>query len=95
MKALENLFFGNNIPFTLPALDRAENRRLSSALEEVEDPLYDSMSAEQKKLYNQYHDRLAELTESELRDAFIRGFRMGVQVILEALEDEKAPAAEA
>ena len=42
MKTLENLFFGNEIPFELPSLDREEYHRLVEELGEFEDPLFES-----------------------------------------------------
>ena len=46
------------------------------------------MNPEQKKLYNQYVDHCTELTSMQERDAFIRGFRLGVQFLLESLMEE-------
>lgn len=87
MKALEDIFFGNNIPFESPALDPNEYQRLSAEILKVELPLFKSMSKEQKELYNQYVDRCADLTDMEERDAFVRGFRLGVRLLLESLTD--------
>lgn len=87
MKTLEDLFFGRNIPFDSPALDPDEYRRLTAEILKVEMPLFKSMSKEQKELYNQYVDRCADLTDMEERDAFVRGFRFGVRLLLESLTD--------
>lgn len=88
MKALENLFFGYNIPFEAPSLDPDEYCRLSQKIQESENPLWKSMNPEQKKLYNQYVDSCSELTSLQERDAFICGFRLGVQFLLESLIQE-------
>ena len=85
MKALEDLFFGYNIPFEAPSLDPDEYCRLSQKIQESENPLWKSMNPEQKKLYNQYSEHCAELTSMQERDAFIRGFRLGVRLLLESL----------
>lgn len=37
----------------------------------------------------EHHDRRSILTIHEERDAFIRGFRLGVQILSEALKEEK------
>ncbi len=88
MKALEDLFFGYNIPFEAPSLDPDEYCRLSQKIQESENPLWKSMSPEQKKLYNQYSEHCSELISMQERDAFIRGFRLGVQFLLESLIQE-------
>ncbi|MBO5127650.1 MAG: hypothetical protein J6D10_08775 [Clostridia bacterium] len=88
MKALENLFFGYNIPFEAPSLDPDEYHRLNEKIQESENPLWKSMNPEQKKLYNQYVEYCAELTSMQERDAFIRGFRLAVQFFLESLTQE-------
>ena len=88
MKALENLFFGYNIPFEAPSLDPDEYHRLNEKIQESENPLWKSMNPEQKKLYNQYVEYCAELTSMQERDAFIRGFRLAVQFLLESLMEE-------
>ncbi len=51
MKTLENLFFGNEIPFELPPLDREEYHRLIEELDEIEDPLLEQLTKEQQQLY--------------------------------------------
>ena len=88
MKTIEDLFFGRNIPFESPALDPDEYRRLIDEILEFETPMLRSMNEEQKKLYNGYHSRRSALTIAEERDAFIRGFRLGVRIFLESLTDE-------
>lgn len=87
MKTLEDLFFGKNIPYDSPSIDPEEYRRLTAGISEVEILLYRSMSKEQKELYNQYVDRCADLADAESRDAFVRGFRLGVRLLLESLTD--------
>ncbi len=92
MKTLEDLFFGNDIPFEKPAIDRDEYRRLVEKIMETETPLRNSMTGEQLSLFEEYHDRRSDLTVSELRDAFVRGFRLGARVMLETLGSEQTQA---
>ena len=87
MKTIEDLFFGRNIPYDSPSLDPAEYRRLADKIAEAELPLYRSMTVEQKDLCNRYVDRCADLADAESRDAFVRGFRLGVRLLLESLVD--------
>ncbi len=94
MKTLENLFFGNEIPFELPAIDREEYHRLVEELGEFEDPLFESLTKEQRQLYENCQNIRMNIAISQLRDTFIRGFRMGARMMLEVLSDEKNTAAE-
>ncbi len=87
MKTLEDLFFGNDIPFAAPALNPDEYHRLITDILEMETPLLASMTPEQRSLYERYHSSRSALTISEQRDAFVRGFRLGVRVLLESLTD--------
>lgn len=89
MKMIEDLFFGNYIPFEMPSINHEEWRELIRKLSEKEKPLRDSMTEEQIKLFEEYREQHLDVTISELRDAFIRGFRMGARVMLEVLEEEK------
>ena len=93
MKTLEDLFFGNDIPFQQPALDPDEYHRLVEKILEAETPLRVSMTDDQRKLFEEYHTRRSDLTVSELRDAFVRGFRLGARVMLETLGSTQTPAA--
>jgi len=94
MKTLEDLFFGNNIPFQLPAIDRETYRCLIEQYEKVDKPFRESMTEEQEKLYEESMNAYQDLVSSNLCDAFIRGFRMGARVMLEVLGDERSTVGE-
>ena len=94
MKTLEDLFFGNNIPFQLPAIDRENYRCLIDQYEKIDKPFRESMTEEQEKLYEESMNAYQDLVSSNLRDAFIRGFRMGARVMLEVLGDERSTVGE-
>ncbi|MBO4931975.1 MAG: hypothetical protein J6I42_07305 [Clostridia bacterium] len=93
MKTIENLFFGNEIPFELPPLDREEYHRLVEELDEFEDPLLEQLTKEQRQLYEDCQDIRMDISIAQMRDAFVRGFRMGVRIILDVVrEPEKKTA---
>lgn len=89
MKTIKDLFFANNIPFELPALDEEEWQCLTQRFSEKETPFFQSMTKEQKKLYEDYQDARLDIAVSEPRDAFVRGFRMGARLMREVMGDEK------
>ena len=90
MKTIEDLFFGNNIPFELPALDPDERRHLSELLNEIEDPFLKELTREQRKTYDNCMEARLDIEVAEMRDAFVRGFRMGVRLMLETITEETA-----
>ncbi len=87
MKTLENLFFGNDIPFELPPLDREEYHRLVEELDEFEDPLFESLTKEQRQLYEDCQNIRMDIAIAQLRDAFVRGFRMGARIMLDVANE--------
>lgn len=88
MKTLENLFFGNEIPFELPSLDREEYHRLVEELDEFEDPLFESLTKEQRQLYDDCLNIRMDISIAQMRDAFVRGFRMGARIFLDVVSDK-------
>ena len=90
MKTIEDLFFGNNIPFELPAIDPDERRHLSELLNRIEDPFLKEMTKEQRKTYSDCMEARLDIEIAEMRDAFVRGFRMGARLMLETLTEEAA-----
>ena len=90
MKTIEDLFFGNNIPFELPALDPDERRHLAELLNGVEDPFLKELTKEQRKTYSDCMEARLDIEIAEMRDAFVRGFRMGVRLMVETLTKEAA-----
>ena len=89
MKTIEDLFFGKNIPFELPSLDMAERRRLIQLLDETEDPLVQTLTKEQRKMYEDCQNVHLDIAVADLRDAFVRGFRMGARLVMEVVAEEK------
>ena len=85
MKTIEDLFFGNNIPFELPAIDPDERRRLSELLNEIEDPFLKELTREQRRIYDSCMEARLDTEVAEMRDAFVRGFCMGVRLMFETL----------
>ncbi len=89
MKTLESLFFGEDAPFELPAINREQYRRLLQEFGKTEKPFLESMTEEQQQMYEDSMNVYQQLSSSNLRDAFIRGFRMGARIMLEVLGDEQ------
>lgn len=87
MKTIENLFFGNEIPFELPPLDREEYHRLVEELDEFEDPLLEQLTKEQQQLYEDCQDIRMDISIAQMRDAFVRGFRMGARIMLDVIKE--------
>lgn len=87
MKTLENIFFGNEVPFELPSLDREEYHRLSEELDKFEPLLFADLTKEQRKLYDDCQSIRMEIAINQMRDSFVRGFRLGARIFLDVVSE--------
>ena len=89
MKFLEKLYYGELTPFEHSPLDRDEWKRLVLQVSEDETALFDGMTDEQMEKYRKYYDSAARHHVLETRDAFVVGFRLGAQMMMEILAEDK------
>ncbi len=94
MNLLEKLFYGELIPFEAPARDTAEWKRLVAQVTKDETALCDGMTDEQMEKYRKYYDSAARHHVMETRDAFVIGFRLGAQMMMEILAEDEPFCAE-
>lgn len=89
MNLIEKLFYGELVPFEASPLDPDEWKRFVSQVAKDETALLEGLNDEQKAKYQSYYDSAARHHVVETRDAFIIGFRLGAQMMLEILRDDK------
>ena len=89
MKFLEKLFYGELTPFEQSPLDRDEWKRLVRQVTKDETALFDGMTDEQMEKYRKYYDSAARHHVMETRDSFVVGFRLGAQMMMEVLAEDK------
>ena len=89
MTILENLWHGNITPGVRAVEYGSKYNKLAAASNDLEDIFTTELSAEGKRAYAEYcklTDALSDISEC---DAFSKGFRLGVSLILEVLAEEK------
>jgi len=87
MSLLELLWRGGICPAECPVeRDDEEYRRLINQCEADEEKLLAMLSPEEAEQLERYMDGEHALSCAAGEDAFIRGFRLGVQLLLEALQ---------
>lgn len=89
MNLLEKFYYGELIPFEHPAHNYEEWKRLISQVVLDESVLLDGLNDEQKAKYKKYYESAARCHDKETCDFFVFGFRLGAQMMLEILRDDK------
>ena len=85
MKILEDLYYGNISPSEKAIKRGSEYETLLSSLCKNDEVFIDTLSQEQKALYDKvknYREELAVLTEKEM---YIEGFRIGACIMLDVV----------
>ncbi len=85
MRILEELWYGNvNLNYQL-FQKNTRFSRLMNRLTKNEDKLLHSLNAEEKNTFEKYRECQAEITQICECEAFIKGFRLGAQIMLGVL----------
>ena len=87
MTILENLWYGNIAPYVRAVKHGSEYEKLVEAGSGYEDILLSELSPDGKKAYDEFwkiEDSRVDISEC---DAFIKGFRLGMKIMLEVLDN--------
>lgn len=82
---LENFYYGNIIPHENPIVAGSEYYKANKLIVRHDDALTATLTEQQKDIFRKYKDSQMELISLGERDAFIRGFSIGVRMMSEAL----------
>ena len=85
MQILSDLWFGNIAPHERPIPPSREYRQMLKTLSGLGEQIRETVSPEQKKLLDKYEKIYTTVISINEEDAFIVGFRLGAQIILEVL----------
>lgn len=72
--------------FELPAESSAEQRLILDRVIECEKLLNEKLPDELKKSFHQFDDGISKVTAIAEREAFVKGVRVGVRFIMDALQ---------
>ena len=84
---LEELYFGNIRPFATRNTSISENH--IKYMEEFRGKLLDSLTSGQKEWFASYEDHMSEIASAAECEAFVKGFRLGEQMLIEGMKAEK------
>ena len=85
MLVLEKLWQGRINPIERSILENSEYQKISHQTTELQTLIYNNLSAEGKSAFDEYNDKEQYLSNMAEQDAFIKGFQLGAQIILDAL----------
>lgn len=83
MKLIEQLYYGELIPFEHPPLHPDKWQELIHQVTADEDALLAGMTDEQRQKYQAYYDSASRHHAEETLDSFTLGFRIGARLMLE------------
>ncbi len=87
MDILEDLYYGNLFPHKKCAKLDDEMKELLGLLNRNEEKLTETLSDEQKEIFEKYKDCNQEISEICERNAFLNGFRLGARIIIEVVNN--------
>ncbi len=91
MSILEDLYFGNIQPSEMAIKEGTEYQKIEQELGAMESAIRAELSTEGMRTFDAYINRHLALTEIEDCDSFIKGYRLGVKLLLAALLEYDTP----
>lgn len=82
---LKELWYGNIDPINAGAATTQESKALVKSLSEYYDLLKETLTEEQKELFEKYNDCYAKLSGISECDNFIYGYTLGMRITYEAV----------
>lgn len=86
MTTQENLYYGNIIPFEVSIKKGSKYDSVNKLLIRHDEALTVTLTEQQKEMFKKFKEAKMDLLNLGERDAFIRGFSLGVQIIVEAMK---------
>ena len=91
MRILEEFWYGNIDPHEQSYDMQSRLGKIMSLLTQNESKLLERLNAEEKEIFEKYQDCHHEITQIVECEAFIKGFRLGGQIMLEVCENTDCP----
>lgn len=82
---LDELWYGNITPFSQCKVNMLEMKELAELITRHNETLDKALSAEQKEVFEKYHECMDELNSKFIIQAFKYGFRLGSRLTADAL----------
>ena len=88
MKIIEDLYYGRISPYEMSISTTPEYQKLKTLSDRNEDLLRELLSDEQKELLEKLIEFVTDISSISERDMFIAGFRLGVKLMIDVMQDE-------
>lgn len=88
MTTLENLFYGNITPNERSIVRGGEYDKILRLMNENDIKLSETLSERQIELFEKFKDCETELSDISLREMFISGFSLGINIAYESIRRE-------
>ena len=87
MNILEDLWFGNISPWERPFKKDSAYAELLALVIRHQDDLLNRLNDEEKEIFEKYSDCSNEMHDITEREAFVKGFTIGAQIIIAVMTD--------
>ncbi len=87
-KILEDLYFGNIVPYEKRMTANSELRRLVKREADCESQLAERLNEEERQLLNTLTNAQQEIDRITVMENFILGFRLGVRLMAECMDED-------
>ncbi len=87
-KILEDLYFGNIVPYEKRMAANSELRRLTKREADCESQLAERLNEEEQQLLNVLTNAQQEIDRITVMENFILGFRLGVRPMAECIDED-------
>ena len=84
---LRDLYYGNYAAFERTYSRESEQAKALGIVVDLEEKLRSMLSEEQKALFKQYDDAVADLASVSNADCFVEGYQLGANLILAAFPE--------
>ncbi len=93
-KILEDLYFGNIVPYEKRMAVSSELRRLAKRAADCESQLTEQLNEEERQLLNTLINAQQEIDSITVMENFILGFRLGVRLMAECMDENDGELAD-
>ena len=84
---LRDLYCGNYAAFERTYTRESEQAKALGIVVDLEEKLRNMLLEEQKAVFKQYYDAVADLASVSNADSFVEGYQLGVNLILAAMPE--------
>ena len=88
MNTIQDLYYGRISPYEMSISTAPEYQKLKALADKNEDLLRETLSDEQKELLEKLTECITDISSISERDMFINGFRLGVKLMIDVMNDE-------